>query len=292
MSCTYDGGYQECGATHPAQLFFNSMFLTPPYPSSLEVMIFAILQSQTNNGGCSSTSSYISGSEAFWGDLARLANSYPNIQLVYEIAFNSTSTVYGVSCFQTLASYFGQYSSVYGIGIEGEYTNQSALTSSMMQSAMNAVTSNAKKFINYYVSSPLIPPGGYDITHTNFPGGDAGGYDQVSTLTAVDSDTIGIDSGYYYPFPFPGPVSCPIGPDAMNSTTAGWNQCVEQTELATALVEPPGARQFVELDVAFSSSGSFVGVSGLTTTQLWDNPTLRNWIWTDPNYQGNFVLST
>jgi hypothetical protein len=289
LECIGQGGYDQCGSSNPAKLFFNSMFLTPPYPSSLEVMIFAILQAQTNGEGCSS-SSYISSSESFWGNLAQLADPHPNIQLVYEIAFNSTSPVYGVSCFRAMASYFGHYSSVYGIGVEGEYTP--TLNATIIQSAMSAVTSQGKKFINYYVSSSLIPSGGYDIKHTNFPGGDAGGYDQVNTLTASDSDSIGIDSGYYYPFPFPGSVSCPIGLTAMNSTTAGWNKCVEQTELSVAVQQPASTRQFVELDVASTSSGSFTGVSGLSTSQLWDNPTLRNWIWTDPNYAPNFVLST
>jgi hypothetical protein len=73
----------------------------------------------------------------------------------------------------------------------------------------------------------------------------------------------------------------------------GWNQCVVSTELKVAVAFPQQQqRQFLELDVGFSSSGSFMGVSGQNTNQLWDNPRLRNWIWTDPNSQGNFILST
>jgi len=271
------------------------MFLTPPYPSSVEVMIFAISQAELNNQPCSNSSSYIAQSEDYWGEIARLSQSYPNIQLIYEIAFAPSSSSYGVSCFQTLANYFAKYSSVYGIGIEGEYTRpQSALTLVMMQSAESTVIGDGKVFVSYYVPPALIPSGGYLIGHTNFPGGDAGGYDQLSSLSIYSSGPyIGLDSGYYANFQFPSAVTCPIGAHALNSTTAGWNQCVVNTEINTAVaISPALSRQFLELDGGFDASGSFTGVSGQNTTQLWDNPVLRGWIWADPEYAANFILST
>jgi hypothetical protein len=67
---------------------------------------------------------------------------------------------------------------------------------------------------------------------------------------------------------------------------------VVSTELAKVMTfSPVSARQFLEIDVGFSANGTFTGVSGQVTNQLWDNPVLRNWIWTDPNYQSDFALA-
>ncbi len=283
---TWQGGYQQQGATHPAQLFFNSMFLTPPYPSSAEIMIFAILQAKNNNQGCATTSGYIGNSIGFWGDLASLANSY-NIQLNYEIAFDVSGGTYGLSCFNSMVQAFGGYSSIYGLGVEGEYTF--GVTDAQMQTAQGYVTATGKQFVNYYIHGPT-QQWGSTIAHTNFPGGDAGGYDQVGTLGIGGPGIIGLSSGYYASFQFPGSVTCPVGATAMSSATGGWNQCVVSTELSTAIAQPASSRQFLEFAVGFSSSGNFAGVSGQSTNQLWDNPTLRNWIATDPNYAG-FITS-
>ena len=295
MKGTWQGGYNS-GGTDPAQLFFDTMFLTPPYPSSVEIMIFSIIQDESSGLTPGAAGSYTASSISFWSNLASLAQAYPNIRLVYEIAFdptNGATGTYGLPAFEMMVNAFGQYSGVYAMGVEGEYTKPaSSLTTAEMQTAMGYVTATGKQFISYYVSQSVIPSGGYDIYHTNFPGGDSGGYDQVGSLQMYDSHTVGMDSGYYAPFAFPGTLTCPIAASAVTASTAGWNQCVVSTELSTALSMPAGTRDYLELDPGFDASGTFVGVSGVTTNQLWDNPTLRNWIWTDSNYQGNFILST
>lgn len=291
-NCTWQGGYQQCGAAHPAQLFFNSMFLTSPYPSTVEIMIFAPIQARVNSQGCATTGTgYVGSSVSFWGDLASLANSYPNIQLIYEIAFTPSAPGYDITCFNSMVQAFSGYPSIYGLGVEGEYTTVSGgLTNAVMQTAYQDVQATGKQFINYYIHGVTIPSGGYSIAQTNFP---AAG-DQVGTLGITGPNVVGISSGYYYSFPFPqNAITCPIGPNVIvTGSVEGWNQCVVSTELSVAVGLPSGTRQFVELDPAFSSSGNFAGVSGQNTNQLWDNPTLRNWIWTDPNYAPNFILST
>ena len=214
-----------------------------------------------------------------------MADSYPNIKLNYVIAFNATSSTYGLSCFQTMVNAFGSYSSVYGLGVEGEYTSGNSL--SVMTTAMSYVTAVGKQFVNYYVNSGYIPAGGYLIYETSFPSATDGEY---ALTQATGSLYIGISSGYYSSFPFPGTATCPITSDTYG---VNWNQCVVDTEIDTAIsISPASARQFLEFCVGYDGSGSFTGVSGQTTTQLWDNPTLRNWVWTDLNYQSNFVLST
>ena len=272
------------------QAFFNGYFLTPPYPSSVEMMIFAPLQDETNGYGCSTSSNYVKQSISYWGQVAQMADSYPNIKLIYEIAFDPASSTYGLSCFNTMVQAFSGYPSIYALGVEGEFTG--SISVSQMQTAMNDVTATGKEFIDYY-SPVAIPSGGYDIAHTNFPMQG----DQVGTLSKADSQTVGISSGYYDNFLFPSTFSCPIGPSdvasgALTNEPQGYNQCVVSTELSTAVSQPAGTRQFLELAPGFSSSGSFTGASGQSTNQLWDNPTLRNWIWNDPNYQPYFILST
>jgi hypothetical protein len=259
------------------------MFLTPPYPSSLEVMIFAPLQDQTNGYNPSSSGSYTAAAIAYWGQIAQMADAYPNIRLVFDVAFNPSSSTYGLSDYRIIVNGLSVYSSVYGLGVDGEYTPE---TLSLMTTAMSYVAGVGKQFVNYYAASGDIPSGGYSISHTNFPSST----DPEGTLNDANSQAIGLSSGYYGDFPFPGTATCPI-----SSSTYGvnWNQCVISTELAAASsFSPTSERQFLELCVGFSSSGSFTGVSGETTNQLWDNPTLRNWIWTNPNYQGHFILST
>jgi hypothetical protein len=267
------------------------MFMTPPYPSSMEMMVFSILQDQANSNGCSATSPFVNSSLSYWGQVAQLADSHPKIRLMFEIAFNATSSTFGLSCFSTVVQALSVHPSVYGIGVEGEYT--SGKTPSTYSAAMGYVTAAGKYFINYYAPNGYIPSGGFGIVHTNFP---AQG-DQVATLSHTASQTVGLSSGYYDSFPFPSNFTCPIGPNAvatgaLTNEPQGFNQCVISTELAVAAsISPASARQFLELAPGFSSSGSFRGVSGLTTNQLWDNPTLRNWVWTDPSYQTSFILA-
>jgi hypothetical protein len=191
---------QESNSFPSPQTFFSAMFLTPPYPSSLEVMIFAPMQDQINNFSPSAANSFTSKSINYWGTVAQLADSYPNIRLIFDIAFDPYSSVYGLSNYQAIVNALASHPSVYGLGVEGEYTPETLL---MMTTAMNYVTSVGKQFINYYVEAGVLPSGGFQILHTNFPGGDSGGYDQVGTLLGSDSQSIGIDSGYYANFAFP-----------------------------------------------------------------------------------------
>lgn len=305
-NCVFTGGYNPCNSSpHPAQNFFDAMFLTPPYPSSLDMMMFGPVLDENSAYGCSTSAHYTGSDVSFFSDLASLADSYPNIKLVYDIAFNATSTTYGMNCFRSMVQAFASYPSVYGIGIEGEYFTG---TMNDVQTAFNIVTGAGKQFITYYLDQrdfwPL-PQGGYEIKITPFPTSGA----QVSDLQLSDPQFIGLTTGYYWNFPFPAPsvpppngITCPIGPDAIGTgdpnqgqgLNQGWNQCVVSTTLAAAVnFSPASERQFVEFCVGYEGKNQapFTGVSGQNTTQMWDNPTLRNWIWTDPNYYPNFVLS-
>lgn len=295
------------------QTFFNAMFLTPPYPSSLDVMMFGpVIDEDAGGTVCSTTSTSTATGEdvSFYSTVASMADSYPNIKLVYDIAFDQSSSVYGLSCAEAVAEAFAQYPSVYGIGVEGEYLGGSG---NPLPAFCNYVNSLGKQCISYYISQLNLtePSNGYEIRITPFPmqGG------QVDDLQLSSPSYVGLTTGYYANFPFPTPdvpppngLSCPIqegdvapaDSNPVDYPNQGYNQCVVSTILSAAVnFQPASERQFVELCVGFSGSAAhgqpdqpFTGVSGLTTYQLWDNPTLRNWIWTDPDYAPNFVLST
>ena len=266
--------------TYTPLQFFNQYFLTPPYPSSLEIMIFGPLNPSPSEQN----------SIAYWSQVASLADRYPNIDIEAMVAFNMSSQV---SDLKNYVNAFKSHPSIYSIGVEGEYATNQNLAN--MQSAMNMITASGKQFVNYYVSTSIVPNGGYIIGHTNFPGGDSGGSDQVGTLTLYQtSPYIGEDSGYYSRFSFPGSLTCPIGADASNRSTWQWNQCAVDTIINTSLTIPFQYRQFVNLVAGFPSPkfSIFKDTAGISTAQLWDNPTFRSWIWSNPSYSANFVLST
>ena len=266
--------------TYTPQQFFDQYFLTSPYPSSLEVMVFG-----PQNGAAAEQASI-----NYWTQVAALTDKYPAIEMEFMIAYDMSSQTADL---QNYVNAFKSHPSVYSVGVEGEYATNQNLAN--MQTAMNIITSSGKQFVNYYVGASIVPSGGYIIGHTNFPGGDSGGSDQVGTLSLYQSSPyIGEDSGYYATFSFPGSLTCPIGASASSSSTWQWNQCVVDTIISTSLTISSQYRQFVNLVAGFPSPlfSTFTDSGGIKTSQLWDNPTLRSWIWNNPSYSANFVLST
>jgi hypothetical protein len=85
------------------------MFLTPPFPSTIEVMIFAILQDHTNNNVPGAKGSFTAASLFFWNDLASLSDSYPNIRIIFEVAFVVGDPIYGLPAFQLMVSSLGKH---------------------------------------------------------------------------------------------------------------------------------------------------------------------------------------
>jgi hypothetical protein len=286
QNCTWEGGYQLCGSSHPAQLFFNSMFLTPPYPSSAEILLLGIQSDHEAHIRPTSPGSFTQRNIAFFANLASLADSHPNIKLIFEVAFIPGNPTYGYSALQLYLNAFKSHPSVYAIGIDYEQTKLILgrdMTMGEVRTTMNYVTSTGKEFISYYIPTSILPSGALQIFHTNFPSST----DPESDLLLTGPTIVGISSGYYSTNPFPGSASCPI---PLIDSHLNWNKCLVSTELSKAASLPSFTRQFLEFSTGFSSSGSFKGVSTLYTNQLWDNPTLRNWIWTDPNY-ASFVTS-
>ncbi len=263
-------------------VFADAMFLTPPYPSSAEFMMFGAykdIQAGTSNPA---DGQFTASDLGELDGIASVADSYPNIEINVMVALGDLSSPLALKYFQYYTSNLAPYPSIYSIGLEGEYSSN--VTVSNETPLMQAAQAAGKQYIDYYKNSGV----GSIIGHTNWPDGDFEGL--LGSFTG--GSYVGISSGYDSNFPFPGICSLPSNPDDNNPSICGWTQAEVGAELQYAVQQPTANRQFVQFTAGADSSGSFTGVSGQTTTEMWDNPILRNWIWTDPNYQGNFVLST
>lgn len=276
--------------TYSPQQFFNQYFLTPPYPSSLEIMIFA-----TMNRGVSLNTSI-----SYWSQVAYLADNYPNIEITPMLSFGINQSAPSLQYWPNVQRWINSlkvYPSIYSFGIEGEFSTQ--LNASDIPMVSNYINQTGRQFINYYLHSNdytvMTENGGFQIGHTNFPDYYAGAADQVSTLVYFgDQYSVGISVGVYYPAQFPGTVTCPISANAINSTSYGYNQCVVDTIISADLAMPLANRQFLNLVPGFSypKFSTFPDTAGIVTDQMWDNPVLRGWIWNNPSYTDNFLLSS
>lgn len=272
----------------PSQ-FFNQYFLTPPYPSSLEVMIFA-----TMNQGVS-----LSKSMSYWGQVASLADNYPNIEITPMLAFGINQSAPSLQHWPNVMQWINaleSHPSIYSFGIEGEYSTQ--LNASDIPLIASYILGTGKQFINYYLQSNsyliMGQVGGFQIGQTNFPDFYAGSANQVATLYLfTDQYSVGISAGVYFPARFPGNVTCPIQFNAIDASSYGYNQCVVDTIISISLSLPFSARQFVSLipGLSYPQFSTFKDSAGIKTGQMWDNPTLRSWIWGDIKYTESFLLS-
>jgi len=263
-------------------VFADALFLTPPYPSSAEFMMFGAykdIQAGTSNP---SNGQFTASDLNELDGIASVADSYPNIQINVMVALGDLSNPLALQYFQFYVSNLASHPSIYSIGLEGEYSSDVTVANEMP--LMQAAQAAGKQYIDYYKTSGI----GTIIGHTNWPDGDFEGL--LGSFTG--GSYVGISSGYDSDFPFLGVCPLPSNPDTNNPSSCGWTQSEVGAELQYAVDQPIASRQFVQFTAGADSSGSFTGVSGQTTTEMWDNPTLRNWIWTNPNYQGNFVLST
>ncbi len=284
--------------------FVQQYFGTPPYPSGLEMMTTG----PTNyfRLKTTSTAQYTLQSAQFWSQVASYTNAnYPGVKIQMMVGLCHNEPQYtcqpsdyyvGLNLLQTWLNTFGHHPSVYSVGLESEYTDQMYKNVTGLTAIMNIVHNAGYQFVSYgaYLDPTQMPSGGYIIGHTGFPGGDAGclgasSCDQEQTLTNLftDSPYVGIFSGYYAQFSYPASIpTCPVNStSSYNGSGYGWNQCVVDTEISSALSLPLQYREFVNLCPGFANTQT-------NANQLWMDPTLRNWIWTDPQYQSNFNLST
>jgi len=257
--------------------FASAMFLTPPYPSSGEFMMFGPSKDighYPNPAVAPDVAHDISNLQG----IASVTDSYPSIELNVMVALGNLGNPLALTYFDYYVTQLASHPSIYSIGIEGEYSSN--VTVANETPLMQAAQAAGKQYIDYYKTSGV----GNIISHTNWPMDNNWAFN-------TGSEVIGFSAGYDSNFPFPGTCAMPSDPANTINNDCGWTQSEEQFIINQSVTSFAGY-QFIQFTAGADASGSFTGVSGQTTTQMWDNPTLRNWIWTDPNYQGNFVLST
>lgn len=262
---------------YDADTFFNAMFLAPPYPAFLEMMI----------GSASQIQRYTP-----WLDrVASLADAYPNIELAYMVAFNMSDEA-DWTVFENFVEAMRNHTSVNMIGIMGEYATSNSATN--MQRAKDIVEARGKLFVSYFIRE-VYGPSFLEIGHINWPSTpNRGGLEDALDWFSTFPPYIGLSHGYYYTMPFPDDRPLPDNPRERTIVNHGWSQEVIKRSIDHTVLFGDTVRHVLSLCVGFSGEPTnfFTGVSGINTNRLWDNPLLRQWIWENPNYQGNFVLST
>ncbi|MDA4126131.1 MAG: hypothetical protein OK452_02860 [Thaumarchaeota archaeon] len=313
------------GAGFSASSFFKGYFLTPPYPSTVQLL--------ENNGiGEIMDQNNVN----FILSLMQYASAYPNIKIGLEVAFNvSDSTQWSVfvSTINILKS--SPYSSSIGfVGFAVEQLNiidggaVGVLVDNAFSQANEIITGNGWQFISYYPQGWQGTIGGSNnwlfTDHTNYPTGDTqanlndglGSTNIVGQTIGSDGlqpfPSVGCSSVYGYDMPawstqtfaegFLGSGYNSPAPCHNIVTSSGFPPTIDQAISAAASL-PASNRQWVLIlggnsadgYGALSSCGCIytysVGASGVSSHFLWDNVvfrgTVNSWVQANP---GIFLL--
>ncbi|MDA4127890.1 MAG: hypothetical protein OK422_00260 [Thaumarchaeota archaeon] len=312
---------ESCGnypSHYSADTFFNAMFLTPPYPST--VMFIMVSNDEFASGSVIS----------FLSRVMQLSSQYPSIQLGYEIAFDPTlsSSWVDVNAFLTAMSSSPYKQTVGFVGVDIEHfawgtpinSSQEMNYLTLLQTAIN---NDGFSMVNLYPQalSLGVPYIGSWLQETTYPQGDneaALGLGSGTSYTV--GEAVGLDS--YQPFPSPGCTGAYGGsypgwstiPYAEGFAGAGYNDSVPCSNVVThhgypATIDqalsiegqvPLQNGQWIFLNAGNSGSeflgpvngsikpATFLGVSNQTTFALWDSPVFRHdvteWIQANPGF--------
>jgi hypothetical protein len=319
-------GFVNIGALgvsgYNASTFFKAMFLTPPYPSTIQFLM--------NNGIFEVNDP---NNQAFLLANMQMAQRYPAIHLGLTLAFNisASSEWNSLQSFLNTLSSSPYRSSLSFIGFSQEQMpiisgGPSAAQTDAAYARMNGmVTSAGFQFVSYY------PQGwggtsGNDMNylwmvHSNDPmGDDQATLSQGAGQVNIVGQTVGLDG--IQPFPSPGCSSwiygvaepawslqpfaegfIPALPPVLNmapchnpQTSAGFPATIDQV-LSLEGSQPVANRQYLMMiagnsgdtfgaGISSANLTSFAGVSGISTHFLWDNPQFRaevdNWMKSHP----------
>ncbi|MDA4123983.1 MAG: hypothetical protein OK438_00840 [Thaumarchaeota archaeon] len=247
------------GLNWTSQQFVTNYFLTAPYPSA---MLFATAMTPTGPNAPSAIG------EALWlSRVASLAQSQGlNVRIVILFFVNlSGGTINGVPDQTTLLTQYmsalGSHTNIAGCEYEREYYGNTVAEVAGFRTIINgAGYTNVvdPSMMSNFPSDPVLDYSSYPYFGGTIP----------SSLPS-GSSSIGI--GY-------GETGAPTG----STPTPAWTQTSVQ-----AIVDTSPADPYV---LVYAGAGYLP--AGQPSTRMWNWPTLRNWIWTDSNYQQDFVLST
>jgi hypothetical protein len=239
------------------QQFVTNYFDSPPYPS---VMLFAtgMTPSGPDSPGAMGEASWLS-------QVASLCVSQGlncNIIVIFFVNL-SGGTISGVADqtaeLQQYLQTLGPHSNIVGMEYETEYYGNTAAEE---QSFYNIVTGAGYTDI-FNPSAVWSYAGEPTLDYSTYP------YYSGVIPTSLSANSMGASYG----------ETGPPNPPASGSDPAWTQQTVQ------AIIDNSPGNPYV---LIYSDDGG----SGQPQFQLWNWSTLQQWIWTDPNYQANFLLST
>jgi hypothetical protein len=240
------------------QQFVTNYFLTAPYPSA---MLFATAMSPTglNSPGALGEASWLS-------QVANLcASQCPNARIMILFFVNlSGGTINGTPDQTALLTAYmnalGSHSNIYGAEYEREYYGNTVAEITTFKNIINgAGYANIldPTMLGNFPSDPVLDFSSYPYFGGTIP-------------SSLPSGSRSIGVGY-------GETGAPSG----STPTPAWTQASVQAIIDTSPASP----------YVLMYAGVGYTPAGQPSTQMWNWPTLLNWIWTDPNYYQNFVLS-
>ena len=282
-------------AGYSATTFSAGYWGTPPYPS---VVMFNL-----------GTTSHWSGkvSQDF---IDSVGNSLaPNQNVLLTIGLNDGET--DLKAYMAYVNHLGNQSfkSQVLVGVDGEHTHGN-FTKVDFDQSQSIVNKNGMKLVNRYIGNFAFDIGNAPIlANTNWPFNG-----QESSAVAKAPNSIGIDIGLELtnsPFPSQG---CTAGSLGIGTGYPGWSvepfakgfdaglpsygPCAADwpATLYDAFALNNGGSGFVLINVGLNSTrtsggvpakATFIGASGVPTSQNWDNPRLRaaidDWLNANPN---------
>jgi hypothetical protein len=311
------GGLIDAGYT--PQQFFKGMFLTPPYPSTVELTV-------EDNSGTGAVFQQNSTVTRWLLAEMQLVSTLPDIKMVVHVAFDLSSTSAWANLEGGMLASLkeSQYSSTIGaFGFDIEQTNVltnnqpgcsgGSCTISIWQTSLLtlslAVIADGWQFNSYYPQGISAVPdiSKYDYWQSSQP--------WAPQLSVYSPNTVGINIGGNGLDPFPSPecdyagnphwtiTPFPQGyfpdPSFPNSgpCSAAWPATLDQVLQIENSISAT-YRQWVVIYAGNNGTGfcsptgcdyasDFVGASGISTSANWDNPAFRDaiyeWIQSNPN---------
>ena len=315
---------------YSADQFFDGMFLTPPYPATVQLGIFKDSEFVSNNPV-----------RQFAVRVVQRAGAYPNIKLGFALSFDVRSEASWLDVASFLSALKSAEGTAQPIGFVGFSFEQVSnrwsslyplipFTVADQTVALNRmetlVESFGWQFISYY-------PTAFDgtaterqqwkwLAHSAFPNSGSGGSIDTIGPEFVGQDA-GSDGGYFFPSPacnftgmptwslrhfpdgftdpnYPPPAYAPCSVPSLSVFPNGFPPTIRYI-FDRAALKSVVYRQWVlfiagNMRVAHGVDQPrlyFTGVSGLSTTFLWDHPGFRNemnnWILENP---GTFLQGT
>jgi hypothetical protein len=191
--------------------------------------------------------------------MLKYADANKNIKIAVMLGGLDLTSPTKINSLKTFCSLMKSHRSISSIGVETEYASFLLTDKNNWTTLRDVINSYGFPFVSYRPDKgqPFMSAteGMYYMGHTNYPIQDP----ETTLDNYQDPAAVGLSSGYWgYP-----------------NELSYWTSFVTSNIIAHTVAHTVNCRLYTALCL-----------------KEWDNASLRSWIWTDPNYQKNFILST